>query len=173
MHRLGIRIPVGDTLKHIRMKFAFCISDEKAEKECLGVKGAAGTNMCVSCQNCVRVPEDNLPEGSPWVHYSCTDMTKFIPQTVESFQVHTIHLHSRDLLLWQENHQYLVGGAECCIRDMNMHHVVLVWRYTKVGNAWSPLGARLVALPLRAVIAPMAYTTVQDNLVLALPPAWL
>ena len=470
MHRLGIRIPVGDTLKHIHMKFAFFISDEKAEKEVLGVKGAGGTNMCVSCQNCVRVPEDNLPEGSPWVHYSCTDMTKFIPQTVESFQelleglragkatlsnadfklaeksvgikfeqavlvqshmkgianvpmsryvdwfhnivasggfmqyqfnqllvelnklgippsavdqfactlprshtklkktffhdrfvkhrskhlrafgsemfsaasklamfmaivvdpmgalpehsallrlarrmlellllgdfvlqrlheleatvhdhhvlylrllpqcnkpkVHlnrhltehmqrhqvnisclpaerthkgpkqraehcfrnfhktlltqevyamlndhqhlrvyqrerlgtpeypvaaasiewgviagsslltplvkansaqcgTIHLHSRDLLLWQENHQYLVGSAECCIRDMNMHHVVLVWRYTKVGNAWSPLGARLVALPLRAVIAPMAYTTVQDNLVLALPPAWL
>ena len=90
-----------------------------------------------------------------------------------SAQCGTIHLHSRDLLLWQENHQYLVGSAECCIRDMNMHHVVLVWRYTKVGNAWSPLGARLVALPLQAVIAPMAYTTVQDNLVLALPPAWL
>ena len=65
MHRLGIRIPVGDTLKHIHMKFAFFISDEKAEKECLGVKGAAGTNMCVSCQNCVRVPEDNLPDGEP------------------------------------------------------------------------------------------------------------
>ena len=86
MHRLGIRIPVGDTIEHIHMKFAFFISDEKAEKEVLGVKGAGGTNMCVSCQNCVRVPEDNLPEGSPWVHDSCTDMTKFIPQTVESFQ---------------------------------------------------------------------------------------
>ena len=86
MHRLGIRIPVGDTLEHIHMKFAFFISDEKAEKEVLGVKGAGGTNMCVSCQDCVRVPEDNLPEGTPWVHYSCTDMTKFIPQTVESFQ---------------------------------------------------------------------------------------
>ena len=33
MHRLGIRIPVGDTLEHIHMKFAFFISDEKAEKE--------------------------------------------------------------------------------------------------------------------------------------------
>ena len=86
MHRLGIRIPVCQSLKHIHVKIGFFISDEKAEKEVLGVKGAGGTNMCVSCQNCVRVPEDNLPEGSPWVHYSCTDMTKFIPQTVESFQ---------------------------------------------------------------------------------------
>ena len=33
MHRLGIRIPVGDTLKHIHMKCACFISDEKAEKE--------------------------------------------------------------------------------------------------------------------------------------------
>ena len=43
MHRLGIRIPVGDTLKHIHMNFACFISGEKAEKEGLGVKGAAGT----------------------------------------------------------------------------------------------------------------------------------
>ena len=39
MERLGIRIPVGDGLNHIHMKFAFFISDEKAEKEALGVNG--------------------------------------------------------------------------------------------------------------------------------------
>ena len=90
-----------------------------------------------------------------------------------SAQCGNIHLHSRDLLLWQENQQYLVGSAECFIRDMNMTHVVVAWRYTKAGNAWSPLGAHLVALPLGKVIAPLAYTTMQDNLVLSLPPAWL
>ena len=53
MHGLGIRIPVGDTLKHIHMKFAFFISDEKAETECLGVKGAAGTkNVCFLPELC-------------------------------------------------------------------------------------------------------------------------
>ena len=86
MQRLGIRLPVGGTLKHIHMKFACFLSDEKAEKECLGVKGASGTKMCVSCQNCVKVADGSLPEDSPWVHYSCTDMTRFIPHTVESFQ---------------------------------------------------------------------------------------
>ena len=470
MHRLGIRIPVGNALKHIHMKFAFFISDEKAEKEALGIKGASGTKFCLSCQNCVRVPEDELPDSSPWVLYSCTDMSKFTPHTVESFQKlleelkalrasvslaefklaeqsagikldaavlvqshmkgianvpmsryvdwfhnivasggfmqyqfnqlllelnslgvslsavdqfecilpksHTklkktffkdrfvrhrekhlkafgsemfsaasklslfmavvadpmnalpdhsallrlarkmlellllgdgvlsrmdelettihdhhvlylklhpqcnkpkihlnrhltehmrrhdanisclpaerkhkgpkqraqycfrefhktllaqevyvmmqdlqrhgayqkdrlgtpeapvaagdfhlevllgsglfhpmvkassaqcgnIHLHSKDLFLWKDSHQYIVGSAQCFVRDMMMNHVVVVWRYTKVGNAWSPLGAHLVAMPLGWVIAPVAYTILRDNLVLALPPAWL
>ena len=35
------------------------------------------------------------------------------------------------------------------------------------------LGAHLVAVPLGGIIAPLAYTTLEDNLVLALPPAWL
>ena len=90
-----------------------------------------------------------------------------------SAQCGNIQLHSRDLLLWQENHQYLVGSAKCCIRDLMMTHVVLVWRYTKVGKAWSPFCAHLVAVPLGGIIAPLAYTTLEDNLVLALPPAWL
>ena len=470
MHRLGIRVLVGNALKHIHLEFALFISDEKAEKEALGVKGASGTKICVSCQNCVKVPEDELPDDSPWVHYSCTDMSKFIQHTAETFQellddlracraavtnaqfklseqsaginlddavlvqshmkgianvprsryvdwfhnivasggfmqyqfnqlllelnnlgvspsavdqfqcilpkAHTrlkktffhdrfvkhrekhlkafgsemlsaasklslfmavvadpmgvlpehsallrlarrmleflllgdgvlrflselettvhdhhvlylrllpqcnkpkihynrhltehmrrhnvnisclpaerkhkgpkqraehcfrnyhktllaqevyvmmqdlqhhkvyqkdrlgtpetpvhagdievqvlagsglvqplvkalsaqwgnIHLHSRDMLLWQENHEYLVGSAHCFMRDLVMNHVVLVWRYTKVGKAWSPLGAHLVAMPLGCVITPLAYTTLEDNLVLALPPAWL
>ena len=42
--------------------------------------------MCVSCQNCVTVAEGSLPGDNPWVHYSCTDMTRFIPNTDESFQ---------------------------------------------------------------------------------------
>ena len=65
MQRLGIRLLVGDTLKHIHMKCACFLSDEKADKECLGVKGASGTKMCVSCQNCVKVVEGSLPEDSP------------------------------------------------------------------------------------------------------------
>ena len=86
MQRLGIRLLVGEATVHIHMQFACFLSDEKAEKEALGVKGASGTKMCISCQNCVRVDEESLPEDSPMVHYSCTDMTRFIPHTVESLQ---------------------------------------------------------------------------------------
>ena len=78
-----------------------------------------------------------------------------------------------DLLRWQDNQQYLVGSAACFIRDLFMIHVVLVWMYTRVGNAWSPVGARLVAMPLARVYVPLAYTKLEDNKVLALPPAWL
>jgi len=470
MERLGIRIPVGNGVQHIHMMFACFINDEKAEKEALGVKGASGTKVCISCQNCVKVAEEDLPEDSPWVHYSCTDMSKFIEHTVESFQelldglVHgraamtnaefklaeqsvginvddavmlqshmkdianvpmsryvdwfhnivasggfmqyqfnqllfelnklgaspsavddfecilpkshtkltstifqdrfvrhrckhlkafgsemlsaasklalfmavvadpmdvlpqhsallrlarkmlemllmgdgvlgfldelettihehhvlylrlmpqcnkpklhfnrhltqhmrrhnvnisclpaerkhkwakqraeycfrnfnktmltqevyatiqnfkdtsvfeekrlgtprtpvaagdmewqmlagsglapplvkarsaqngNVHLHTLDLLLWQDNQQYLVGSAACFIQDMFMNHVVMVWMYTRVGNAWSPVGARLVTVPLARVYAPLAYTKLEDNKVLALPPAWL
>ena len=34
-----MRIPVRDGIRHIHMKFACFTSDEKAEKEALGVKG--------------------------------------------------------------------------------------------------------------------------------------
>ena len=52
----------------------------------MGVKGASGTKVCVLLELCQTVAEGSLPEDSPWVHYSCTDMTRFIPHTVESFQ---------------------------------------------------------------------------------------
>ena len=91
----------------------------------------------------------------------------------QSGQCGNIHLHSKDMLLWQGGQQRLVGCAACFIRDMHRTHVVLVWRYTQVGTAWSPAGAHLVAVPLEDIIAPLAYTTLEDNFVLALPPAWM
>ena len=79
-------------------------------------------------------------------------------------------MHSRDLRCVQENHQYLVGSAKCFIRDLLMAHVVLVWRYTKVGTAWSHVGAHLVAVPLGGSRAPLAYTTLEDKLGAAIAP---
>ena len=52
IQRTGVRIPLGPSYVHLRLTFAFFISDEKAEKEALGVKGAGGSKMCISCQNC-------------------------------------------------------------------------------------------------------------------------
>jgi hypothetical protein len=52
---------------------------------------------------------------------------------------------------------------------MSKRHVVIVWRYTQVGNAWYPDGAHMVAVPLADIIKPLAYTSLADSLVLALP----
>ena len=70
MQRLGIRLPVGEATVHIHMQFACFLSDEKAEKEALGVKGASGTKMCVSCQNCVKVDVESL-RGSELGRQAC------------------------------------------------------------------------------------------------------
>ena len=50
-----------------------------------------------------------------------------------------------------------------------MTHVVFVWWYTKIGTAWFPFGAHMGAVPLGGVIAPLAYTTLQDGLVMVVP----
>ena len=63
--------------------------------------------------------------------------------------------------------------AVCFIKDMNRRRAVLVWRCTQVGNAWSLVGAHLVAVPLEYVIEPLAYTSLADNLVIVLPFAWM
>ena len=99
----------------------------------------------------------------------------FAPPRVKarSAQCGNIHLHTLDLLLWREDQEHLVGSAACFIQDLFMNHVVMVLMYTRVGNALSPVGARLVTVPLARVYAPLAYTKLEDNKVLALPPAWL
>ena len=109
------------------MKVACFSSDEKAEKECLGVKGASGTKMCVSCQNCVKVAEGSLPEDSPWVHYSCTDMTRFIPHTVESFQDLLESLRAERAAMLP-NKQFLLAEQSAGI---NLDDAVLVQSHMK------------------------------------------
>ncbi len=85
MLSLGIRIVYQNTLVHLNFSFAFFLSDEKAEKEALGVKGAAGYKMCVSCQNAVKC-KDRILAGSEMVHYTCSDMSRFVPHTEASIR---------------------------------------------------------------------------------------
>ena len=91
----------------------------------------------------------------------------------QSSQFGNIKVNSNAMLLWQEGQQHLLGCAVCFIRDMIKRHVVRVWRCTKVGNKWSLAGAHLVAVPLDDIIEPLAYTSLAENLVHALPPAWM
>ena len=102
LQRLGIRIPVGDSLVHLHFGFGFFLSDEKAEKEALGVKGASGTKMCVSCANCVKCAKERIPAGSCFVHYTCSDMSQFIPQTERSLQAVLAELHEAKATMSRE-----------------------------------------------------------------------
>ena len=53
MHRLGIRIPVGNALKHIHMKSGFFMNDEKAEKGIPEHKvGIRSHSICVMPELC-------------------------------------------------------------------------------------------------------------------------
>ena len=83
--------------------------------------------MCVSCQNCVKVVEGSLPEDSPWVHYSCTDMTRFIPHTVESFQDLLESLRAERAAMLP-NKQFLIAEQSAGI---NLDDAVLVQSHMK------------------------------------------
>ncbi len=48
----------------IKLRYAFMIVDEKAEKEILGLKGASGMRMCVDCLNCVRTKKRINPRSN-------------------------------------------------------------------------------------------------------------
>ena len=72
-----------------------------------------------------------------------------------SAQRGNLSLHKKGVFVYrQENDHYIAGSAECFIGDIMMNHVAIVWMYTQVGNACTPLDARLTAVPLGGAIAP-------------------
>lgn len=66
--------------KLLKFRYGFMLVDEKAEKEILGIKGASGMRMCVSCLNCVRTNKP-IDERSDLVLFSDPDMSKFEKNT--------------------------------------------------------------------------------------------
>ncbi len=85
LERLGMRLPCRGVQVLMRFRFGCFLSDEKAERDIVGVKGAAGTRMCLSCMNCVNCLPERITEASGMTHYSCSDMSRFQPHTVQSF----------------------------------------------------------------------------------------
>ena len=65
---------------HFKFEYGFFCVDEKAEKEILGITGACGTRMCVSCVNCVRLRQEQI-QGTCLTHFTEQDMSKFSKQT--------------------------------------------------------------------------------------------
>ena len=70
------RLGVSVAGMHIRLQYGFIMVDEKAEKECFGLKGANGIRMCLSCCNCVRTKRD-VADDSGLVLFTEPDMAKF------------------------------------------------------------------------------------------------
>ena len=48
----------------------------------------------MSCVNCVKCEKERVPVDSPLVHYTCSDMARFVPQTGESLQAALAELRS-------------------------------------------------------------------------------
>ena len=95
LQTLGVRLMRGtaDASFVAKIKFGCFLSDEKAEKEIIGVKGASGTRMCLECVNCVRISAEAV-EGTTMVNFANPDMTKFERHSVETFNATLDHIMS-------------------------------------------------------------------------------
>ena len=138
-----IPCPQGSVL--LRASFAGFLSDEKAHKEILQTKGAAGTKPCVSCKNVVQFC-DIPPEGDEYLQgISCVDYRKLDYHTNEDWFVMADMLeqekpnlskaafgrleqslglsYNPDGLLWDRHLRTIIRPVDNCIRDW-MHTMV-------------------------------------------------
>ena len=68
--------------------FTMLVSDEKALKEVLMLRGASGTKPCLFCQNVLgHMPAESVENDEYLVHYSNPDRTRFRCHTSESFDL--------------------------------------------------------------------------------------
>jgi hypothetical protein len=71
--------------RSIQLDFLFFLSDEKALKSMLGLKGSSSYHPCGCCANIVgRMDPDVVTP--PMVHYNCPDAEQWDPWTYERFQ---------------------------------------------------------------------------------------
>ncbi|CAJ1351724.1 unnamed protein product [Effrenium voratum] len=82
-------------------KFGFMISDEAAIKSVCGNKGAAGTVLCLQCQNCIDHKADLTSHdvSERLVASTCTDMSRFRLHNAESVQATLDYLRAQQPLL--------------------------------------------------------------------------
>ena len=82
-------------------KFGFMISDEASIKSVCGNKGAAGTVLCLQCQNCIDHKADLTSHDASemLVASTCTDMSRFRLHNAESVQATLDYLRAQQPLL--------------------------------------------------------------------------
>lgn len=138
-----MRSPQGGFL--LRASFAGFLCDEKAHKEILQTKGAAGTKPCVSCKNVVQFL-DLPPDGSGYLQgVSCVDYRKLDYHTNDDWFVMADKLeqdkptlskaafarleqamglsYNPHGLLWDRHLRTIIRPVDNCIRDW-MHTMV-------------------------------------------------
>ena len=77
----GIVVQCRDRALMVKCKFAGFIADEKALKEFMCLKGAAGSKPCITCRNVVQFIEPEVLAGSRFVLQSEIDSRLFGYQT--------------------------------------------------------------------------------------------
>ena len=78
-----------------------------------------------------------------------------------------------DLVCWVDGHAVCVGRAYCFVRDARLVHLAVIWRYKQAAGVWCSDGADLRVLPLKTLLAPLAYARLSHNVFHVLPPAGL
>ena len=90
-----------------------------------------------------------------------------------SAQAGLLEFHKDDLVCWVDGHAVCVGRAYCFVRDARLVHLAVIWRYKQAAGVWCSDGADLRVLPLKALLAPLAYARLSHNVFHVLQPAWL
>ena len=96
---LSTGLPLGKVGTVLCCKLSILISDEKAIKETVEMKGATGTLNCGLCRNCVTRDLETHDRAGWLVSYTSTDFSKFVPHTNESVQKILAHLQEQKPLL--------------------------------------------------------------------------
>ena len=82
---LGVERPPG--VDAYTFTWGGLIMDGKAIAQCTGWSGASSYHACPKCENVLgRLLPHQIPPGTPLVHYSCTDSTRFVEHTQASMQ---------------------------------------------------------------------------------------
>ena len=79
---------------HLRATFGAFLLDERAEQCTAGSKGASGTKLCMSCENCVaRIHPDSVAEG--FVHFTSPGLAGCRLHTYESWSANLDCVHDQ------------------------------------------------------------------------------
>jgi hypothetical protein len=144
----GVLVPCIDRSLLVRCGLGGFLADEKAHKEVFGLKGAAGSKPCITCQNVIQFVDDAVIErsGTFWVGideidnrklrrctsdtvYSIVDQLRAAFGTVTKAkfarmqQATGINYNPNGLLFIDNRLRRLVRPVEMCFRDP-MHSLV-------------------------------------------------
>ena len=83
-----------------RSVFCCFLTDADGHHKITMCKGASGTHVCASCDNVMgRCSPQDIPPGSPLVHFTCGDMTKIRGLSPQKLAAYMAHLRTQKAIL--------------------------------------------------------------------------